>query len=114
MFLTMKTSTPCLVATSFISEGHRQACPWGYRGQGVRLTTNLHLTTCLENVRFEVHGRDYEECPLRYKTPVRTSRETHYFSVTQHSRLMLFKILCFHGGDYEEWRLLGYYAMWLL
>jgi hypothetical protein len=20
----------------------------------------------------------------------------------------------FHGGDYEEWRLLGYYAVWLL
>jgi hypothetical protein len=26
----------------------------------------------------------------------------------------LYKILGFHGGDYEEWRLLGYYALWLL
>jgi hypothetical protein len=24
------------------------------------------------------------------------------------------KILGFHGGDYEEWCLLGYYAVWLL
>jgi hypothetical protein len=24
------------------------------------------------------------------------------------------KILGFHGGDYEEWCLLGCYAMWLL
>jgi hypothetical protein len=24
------------------------------------------------------------------------------------------KISGFHGGDYEEWRILGYYAVWLL
>jgi hypothetical protein len=24
------------------------------------------------------------------------------------------KIWGFHGGDYEEWCLLGYYAVWLL
>jgi hypothetical protein len=24
------------------------------------------------------------------------------------------KICCFHGGDYEEWGLLGRYAVWLL
>jgi hypothetical protein len=24
------------------------------------------------------------------------------------------KTLCFHGGDYEEWNLLGFYAVWLL
>jgi hypothetical protein len=28
--------------------------------------------------------------------------------------LILCKIWGFHGGDYEEWRLLGYYAVWLL
>jgi hypothetical protein len=26
----------------------------------------------------------------------------------------LFKISGFHGGDYEEWHLMGYYAVWLL
>jgi hypothetical protein len=52
---------------------------------------------------------EYEECRLlRYKTPVRTSQETHYFSTTESSRLMLCKIWGFHGGDYEECRLLRY------
>jgi hypothetical protein len=29
-------------------------------------------------------------------------------------RALLCKILGFHGGDYEEFRLLGCYALWLL
>jgi hypothetical protein len=45
---------------------------------------------------------------LGYKTPVRTSQETHYVSATESSQLMLCKISGFHGGDYEEWSLLGY------
>jgi hypothetical protein len=36
---------------------------------------------------------DYEEFRLLgYKNPVRTSQETHYFSVTEPSQLMLCKI----------------------
>jgi hypothetical protein len=37
-----------------------------------------------------------------------TSQETHYLSATEGSQLMLCKIWGFHGGDYEECRLLGY------
>jgi hypothetical protein len=29
-------------------------------------------------------------------------------------RMKASKILCFHGDDYEEWRLLACYAVWLL
>jgi hypothetical protein len=55
------------------------------------------------------HGCDYEECCLLgYKTPVRTSQETHYVSTTESSQLMLCKIWGFHGSDYEECRLLEY------
>jgi hypothetical protein len=55
------------------------------------------------------HGGDYEECRvLGYKTPVRTSHETHYVSATEPSQLMLCKIRGFHANDYEECRLLGY------
>jgi hypothetical protein len=55
------------------------------------------------------HGCDYEECRLvGYKITVRTSQETHYFSATESSRLMLCTIWGFHGSDYEECRLLGY------
>jgi hypothetical protein len=36
-----------------------------------------------------------------YKTPVRTSQETHYVSVTELRQLMLCKIGGFHGVDYE-------------
>jgi hypothetical protein len=32
----------------------------------------------------------------------------HYFTATELSRLMICKIWGFHGGDYEECRLLGY------
>jgi hypothetical protein len=42
------------------------------------------------------------------KKPVRTSQEAHYFSATEPSRLMLYDIWGFHGGDYEECRILGY------
>jgi hypothetical protein len=47
---------------------------------------------------------------LRYKNPVHTSQETHYVSAIEFSQLMLCKIWGLHDGDYEEWRLLGYYA----
>jgi hypothetical protein len=54
-------------------------------------------------------GDDYKECRLLgYKTPVRTSQETHYVSATEPSQLMLCKIWGFHDDDYEECRLLGY------
>jgi hypothetical protein len=42
------------------------------------------------------------------QNPVCTSQETHYFSATESSQLMLCKIWGFHGSDYEECRLLGY------
>jgi hypothetical protein len=48
------------------------------------------------------HGGDYEECRLLgYKTPVRTSQETHYVSATESSQLMLCKIWGFYGGDWR-------------
>jgi hypothetical protein len=57
----------------------------------------------------------HKECRLQgYKNPVRTSQMTHYISTTKSSQLMLCKIWGFNGGDYEEFRLLGRYAMWLL
>jgi hypothetical protein len=55
------------------------------------------------------HGNDYEELSLlRYRNSVRTSQETHYFSATESSRLILYKNWDIHGRDYEECRLLGY------
>jgi hypothetical protein len=48
------------------------------------------------------HGTDYEECRLlRYKNPVHTWQETHYFSATESTQLC--KIWGYHGDDYEEW-----------
>jgi hypothetical protein len=56
-----------------------------------------------------------EECRLLgYKTSFRTSQETHYLSTTESSQLILCKIRGYHGGDYEECRLLGCYVVWLL
>jgi hypothetical protein len=49
-----------------------------------------------------------EECSLLgYRNAVRTSQETHYISTTEPSQLMRCKIRGFHGGNYEECRLLG-------
>jgi hypothetical protein len=48
---------------------------------------------------------------LGYKYPVRTSQESHYFSAAEPNRLILCKISDFHGGDYEEYRLLGCHAV---
>jgi hypothetical protein len=62
-----------------------------------------------------LHGGDCEECRLLgYKTPVRTSQETHYISATEPSRLMLCKIWGFQGCDCEEFRFLGCDAVWLV
>jgi hypothetical protein len=48
---------------------------------------------CSILVRVEVFTADYEECRLLgYKTPVRTSQETHYVSTTEPSQLMLRKV----------------------
>jgi hypothetical protein len=61
------------------------------------------------------HGGDYEDCRLmEHKNPVPTSQETHYFSATESSQLMLCKIWGFHGDDYEEYRSLECDAVWLL
>jgi hypothetical protein len=47
-------------------------------------------------------------------TSVGTSQETHYVSATERSRLMLCKILNFHGCKYEEYYFLGCYIVWLV
>jgi hypothetical protein len=74
-----------------------------------------HITSTLQSGQLMLctiwcfHGDDYEECRLLgYKSPVRTSQETHYFSPTESGRLMLCKIWGFHGGYYEECRLFRY------
>jgi hypothetical protein len=58
----------------------------------VRVTPNAHCpkgTTEIPFYNFQYH----EECRLLgYKTPVRTSQETHYVSTTEFSKLMLCKI----------------------
>jgi hypothetical protein len=80
------------------------------RVEGYRVLPAIWLLSC--KISYKIWGvlySDYEECRLLgYKTPVCTSQETHYFSVTETNRLMLCKIWSFHGGEYEECRLLGY------
>jgi hypothetical protein len=48
------------------------------------------------------------------KAQFHTSQETRYVSATEQSQLMLCKIYGFHVNDYEEYRLLGCYTVWLL
>jgi hypothetical protein len=37
-----------------------------------------------------------------------------YLCLGYYGHVTIYKIWGFHGGDYEEWRLLGCYAMWFL
>jgi hypothetical protein len=64
---------------------------WCFSGvlANVRFDVCLTVTNCS---RTQLCG-DYEECRLLgYKTPLRTSQETHYVSATESSQLMLCKI----------------------
>jgi hypothetical protein len=108
-----------------INEGfqwERFTCVWGeVDAVSVQCgTSQLRVIVSHENTskyiqHWGFQAGDYEECRLLgYKTPVRTSQETHYLSATDSSRLMLCKIWCYHGGDYEVCRLLGCYDVWLL
>jgi hypothetical protein len=72
------------------------------------LTWSSQCPTIIEKVPCKIwgfHSGSYEEYfLLGYKNPASTSHETHYFSVTEPSRLILCKVWGFHGGDYEECR----------
>jgi hypothetical protein len=48
-----------------------------------------------------------------YSATKNITEETHYFSAKELSQLMLCKICGLHGGNYEEFRLLEYYAVLL-
>jgi hypothetical protein len=63
---------------------------------------------------WDLHCGGEGECGLLgYNSPVRTTQET-YVSTAETIRLMLCKIWVFHGGDYDECRPPGCYAVWLL
>jgi hypothetical protein len=75
----------------------------------------LALSSNRRKLRRNTKWEKFEEwCLLGYNNPFRTSQETHYVSTTESSQLKQCKIWCFHGCDYEEWCLLGCYAVWLL
>jgi hypothetical protein len=108
--MTSLSCTPAVIQLSFLDNAQRTVA------EG-KCSLRVRATQQYKNVRKLVFwgkiwgfdGSDYEECCLLgYKPPVRTSQETHYFSSTESSLLMLFMIWGFHGSDYEECRLLGY------
>jgi hypothetical protein len=76
-------------------------------------SADTHKVTIHLNIYRIKHCEREEWRLLGYKNPVRTSQETHYFSTTESSQLMLCKIWGFQGSDYEECRLLGNYLVWL-
>jgi hypothetical protein len=61
---------------------------------------------------------------IRFMTATRTSLATRYSLTVSCNQFMLLplhykqhttvRFEVFHGGDYEEWRLLGCFALWLL
>jgi hypothetical protein len=57
-------------------------------------------------VRFEISAAETVKNAIFWD--IKTSHETHYFSATESSQLMLCKILSFYGGDCEECHLLVY------
>jgi hypothetical protein len=79
-------------------------------GRSIRCIIDSKITYSINTYKiWGFDGGDFEECRLLgYKTPIRTSQETHYVSATESNQLMLCKIWGFHGGDYEECCRLGY------
>jgi hypothetical protein len=79
------------------------------------VTINMIIIIIFVRIEIFTSGCDYEKCSfLCYRSSVRTSQETHYVSVTEPSWLMQCKIRVFRGGDYEECRLFGCDAVWLM
>jgi hypothetical protein len=59
----------------------KNAVFWDIKPQSV--PNRRHIVSPLQNPAGGLYSGDYEECHLlEYKTPVRTSQETHYFSAT--------------------------------
>jgi hypothetical protein len=57
---------------------------------GINRGSKEHTPTYCKYVRFEVFTEvTMKDCLLEYKNPVHTSQETHYFSATELSQLML-------------------------
>jgi hypothetical protein len=100
--------------TSYINKIH--CLPNGEWHDGTQLTKALtiKMASVISLEALENHQHLAVKCRLLgYKNSVRTSQETHYFSTTESSQLMLCKTWGFHGCHYEECRLLGCDAAWL-
>jgi hypothetical protein len=65
-------------------------------------------------VRFEVFTAVTMKNAVSWYIKTQFIPHGKHFSDTEPSRLMLCKIRGFHGGDYEEYRLLKCDAVWLL
>jgi hypothetical protein len=81
-----------------------------------RLNMRFHSHTLSKCARFEVFAVVTMKNVVFWDIkPQFVLHRRHSTSpTTELSQLMLYKIWRFHGGDYEEWRLLGCYAVWLL
>jgi hypothetical protein len=88
---------------------------WGFYGCNYEECRLLGYKNAVRTSQETHYVSGNEECRLLgYKNPVRTSQETHYVSGSESSQLMLCRIGGFHDSDYEEFRLLGGYTVWLL
>jgi hypothetical protein len=95
--------------SSSTSDPHNLFCVWQFLQWQIADKLTDHWTST-SFVRFEVFTVVTMKNAVFWniKNPVRTSQETHYVSATEPSQLTLCRIWGFHGGDYEECRLLGY------
>jgi hypothetical protein len=77
--------------------------------------TSMHLYTLRLTIHYENYVRIADFTAVTMKSAVFWAIKTqfvphrkHYIAATEPNRLILCKILGFHSGDYEEFRLLEY------
>jgi hypothetical protein len=85
-------SPPSLIANIEVSSNGPPQLSFGFS------LSNIHISV---TARFSRRWL-WRKPSSGYKNPVRTSQETHNFSATTPSRLMLCKLCGFHGGDLKE------------
>jgi hypothetical protein len=97
---TMKDAALCYIRTQIVP----------HRKHHVSATDSSQLMRC----KIEVFTVTMKNAVLRYIRTQIVPHKKHITSPTEPSRLTLCKVWGFHGGDYEEFCLLGCGAMWIL
>jgi hypothetical protein len=73
----------------------------------------LFFLILLLGLLVNIYGRGFIS-ESQIQPPINVNFAKIFVAETRNKQTVLRKVWGFHGGDYEEWRLLECYAVWLL